>query len=89
MTLGFGLAIYLVIWWIVLLAVLPFGVRNASEAQEPVKPGHDPGAPVIPDLKRKLLITSVIALAIFLIIWANEHYGWLTFAMLPGPDNIY
>jgi predicted secreted protein len=28
-------AIYFVIWWIVLFTVLPFGVRNASEAAKP------------------------------------------------------
>ena len=27
-------AIYFIIWWVVLFAVLPFGVRNASEAGE-------------------------------------------------------
>jgi len=34
-----ALAIYFVIWWLVLFCVLPFGVRNASEAGETVEAG--------------------------------------------------
>ena len=32
MTLAFALAIYFVIWWIVLFAMLPIGVRTSEEA---------------------------------------------------------
>lgn len=55
------LAIYFVIWWIVLFAVLPFGVRNAEEAGEVVQEGHEAGAPMVHGLRKKFLITTVIA----------------------------
>ena len=34
------------IWWIVLFAVLPWGVRNQEEAARSA-PGTDPGAPAV------------------------------------------
>ena len=37
-------AIFLLIWFVVLFAVLPWGVRQQAET----KPGHDPGAPANP-----------------------------------------
>jgi predicted secreted protein len=49
-----GLATYFVIWWVVLFAVLPFGVKSQAEAGEVVE-GSDPGAPAVPHLKQKLL----------------------------------
>ena len=42
-----AIAIYFLIWWVVLFAVLPWGVRSQEEAGE-VVPGTDPGAPAAP-----------------------------------------
>lgn len=59
-----AVAIYFLIWWIALFAVLPFGVRNQEEIGR-VSRGTDPGAPAIPRIAAKLLWTTVIATAIF------------------------
>lgn len=64
MKFGTYLAIYFLIWWLTLFAVLPFGVRNQEEAGE-VSPGTDPGAPAIHTLWRKLLWTTIISVAVF------------------------
>jgi predicted secreted protein len=53
--------IYIVIWWVVVFAVLPWGVRR----EENPGPGHDPGAPAVPHLKRKLIITTLITFVIW------------------------
>ena len=71
-------AIYFIIWWIVLFAVLPFGVRNANEAGEAVGAGHDPGAPAAPALKAKLLWTTIVASIVFAICWAIYVYRLVT-----------
>jgi predicted secreted protein len=68
MTIAGGLAVYFVIWWTVLFAVLPFGVQSQAEAGE-VADGTDPGAPVLPGLVKKALITSVIAAIVFAGVW--------------------
>ena len=57
-------AIFFLIWWVVLFAVLPWGVRRQDEAGD-VAPGTDPGAPAVPYLGRKLLWTTVVSLVIF------------------------
>ena len=59
-----AIAIYFLIWWITLFAVLPFGVRRQDEDGE-IAPGTDPGAPAIPRLGLKLLWTTVVASVIF------------------------
>jgi len=55
----FGMVItYAVCWWLVLFMVLPWGVRMEENPQ----PGHAVSAPTQPRLRRKLLITSLLAL---------------------------
>jgi len=75
MTIAGGLAVYFVIWWTVLFTVLPFGVRNEAETGEAHVEGTDPGAPVMPNLVKKAMITSVIAAVIFAIVW----YIWAVY----------
>lgn len=59
-----AIAIYLTIWWIVLFAVLPFGVRPIQEDTDAPK-GADPGAPGTPRLAIKALATTVISALLF------------------------
>jgi len=58
-------AIYFVLWWIVLFVTLPFGVRNHDETGDTTIAGTDPGAPVKTLLGRKLLWTTVLSAVIF------------------------
>src|ERR1044072_223784 len=71
-------AIYFVLWWIVLFTVLPFGVRNASEAGETVHPGQDRGAPAFPARVAKLLWPTVVSAVVFGICWALYVYRLVT-----------
>jgi predicted secreted protein len=57
-------AIFFLIWWIVLFAVLPWGVRSQHEEAD-MTPGTDPGAPVIPNVGRKLVWTTLVSVLIF------------------------
>ncbi|MGJ0391181.1 MAG: DUF1467 family protein [Methylocystis sp.] len=69
-----ALAIYVTIWWIVLFAVLPFGVRSAEEAGEELPEGSDPGAPVAPQLFKKAALTTVIATIVFVFVAFGANY---------------
>jgi len=60
-----AIAIYFLIWWIVLFAVLPWGVRAQGEDGAP---GTDPGAPLAPRLMAKLVWTTLSATAVFATI---------------------
>ncbi len=64
MSISAGIAIYFLVWWIVLFAVLPFGIRSQHE-QGTVEEGTDPGAPLAPQLFKKALITTVVSAVIF------------------------
>jgi predicted secreted protein len=69
-----AIAIYFLIWWVVLFAVLPFGVRSQHEGGD-IAPGTDPGAPVIPRLGWKLAWTTLVSAAIFAgcyVIYVNH-----------------
>jgi predicted secreted protein len=59
-------AIFLLIWFVILFAVLPWGVRQPTEPE----PGHDPGAPMNPQLGRKAIITTVISV----LLWGVYFY---------------
>jgi predicted secreted protein len=63
-----AIATFFLIWWIVLFAVLPWGVRNQEEAGE-VAPGTDPGAPAIPNLGRKLIWTTAVSVVVFAVCY--------------------
>ena len=71
MKIGSMIAIYFVIWWTVLFAVLPFGVRNPSEAGEKVERGNDAGAPVSLHWGKKILVTSVVAAILLAVVYAQ------------------
>ncbi len=73
-TIPLALAIYVTIWWIVLFAVLPLGVRSAEEAGEERPEGTDPGAPVAPQLGKKAALTTVIAAVIFVMVAVAANY---------------
>ncbi|WP_442756190.1 DUF1467 family protein [Methylocystis sp. JAN1] len=70
-----ALAIYVTIWWIVLFAVLPLGVRSAEEAGEERPEGTDPGAPIAPQLLKKAAITTAIAAIIFVFVAIGANYA--------------
>ena len=44
--------VYLLIWWVTLFAVLPFGVVGQNEKGEIVN-GSEPGAPADSNIKKK------------------------------------
>jgi predicted secreted protein len=89
MSIAYGLAVYFIFWWITLLVTLPFGVRSNHDTGEMPQPGQDQGAPVVHRLKQKMLWTTGISAALFLLFFANWHFGWLTLEKLPGPDKLY
>jgi predicted secreted protein len=59
-----AVAIFLTIWWIVLFAILPLGVRSLHEDGE-TPAGSDPGAPMAPMLIKKGLITTAVSILVF------------------------
>jgi predicted secreted protein len=74
-----GVAIYFIIWWTTLFAVLPWGTTSAHETGAEVGPGHSPSAPLRPLMLRKVIVTTVIAAGIFAAFLWLKTSGYLSF----------
>jgi predicted secreted protein len=83
MSLTAAIAVYFVIWWLVLFAILPWGVRTQGEAGT-VEPGSPESAPVHPHLVKKALITSLVAAILLGVVYVVQGMGWLDFSL---PDR--
>ena len=64
MTILTAFFIYLLIWWTMLFTVLPLGVTRHQEDGR----GFDAGAPAKPDLKKKIIINTVVSAIILGVI---------------------
>ncbi len=80
MSLATGIAVYVVVWWIVLFAVLPWGVRTPDR---PVR-GHADSAPENPRLLLKAAVTTLIAAIVWLGIYALVESDWFSFREMAG-----
>jgi len=77
MSIGTFIAIYFIIWWVVLFAVLPWGVRSQHESGD-IAPGTEPGAPSVHLVWKKLLWTTIIAGIVY-----AACYGLYRFNLVP------
>jgi len=82
-SLSFAIAIYVVIWWTVLFAILPIGVRTQGE-DGAVVPGTPESAPARPRLLRVVLLTTIMSALVFGGLWAAVKYGVLDLERVLG-----
>ncbi len=61
-----GIVVYFIIWWTVLFAVLPWGVRMPDK----VETGHAESAPDRPLLLKKAIATTLISA----VIWIGFYF---------------
>jgi predicted secreted protein len=81
MGLTFYFFVYLVIWWVVLFAVLPWGVRSHHEEGIEVPGGGEPGSPVNPNLVKKFITTTWVSAIVLAVVFVVLH-----FHLIPLPD---
>jgi predicted secreted protein len=65
-----AVVVFIVIWWLTLFIVLPFGVRRTENPE----PGHDHGAPAKPMLWRKVAVTTAISIVLFAAVYGIVEY---------------
>lgn len=70
-----GIMVYLVIWWTILFAVLPLGVRRVENPGR----GEERGAPERPLLLRKAIITSIVAAVLWIGFYFLHRSDFLSF----------
>jgi predicted secreted protein len=73
MSVTMGIALYFIIWWTVLFAVLPLGVQTQAEAGE-ITQGTPESAPAAPRLQRVAVLTTITATVVFALVWLALHY---------------
>lgn len=66
MSVAFGLAIYFILWWVILFAMLPFGLHQTQREAGDVVPGSEPGAPERPKLLKVAVLTTLVTTVVFL-----------------------
>jgi len=84
MTVTTALAVFFLIWWVTLFAVLPWGIKSQHEAGERAL-GTDPGAPATVSLGRKVLWTTLIAAAIYAVLYVVYTRHLITLEQLAEP----
>jgi len=77
--------IFLIMWWLVLLTTLPFGVQR----QENPEPGTEVGAPENPRLWMKALVTTLITTVLTGALYIAAENGWLPLREWLSPSSPY
>jgi predicted secreted protein len=83
MSVSFAIAVYVVIWWTVLFAILPIGVRTQGEDGS-IVPGTPESAPTRPRLIRVVLLTTLVSCVVFAGLWAAIRYNLIDLEKLIG-----
>ena len=82
MAIGTAIAIYFVVWWIVLFAVLPFGMR-AQEDDKVVVAGTPASAPTRSHFGKAAFRTTIVSAVLFGSFYFIFHTLGYTFEDLP------
>jgi predicted secreted protein len=82
MAVVFAISLYIVIWWIVLFAMLPIGVRSQAEEGE-VAPGTAESAPHRPMLFAKIVATTMVSSVVFAVIYLMIANHLITLDQIP------
>lgn len=70
-----GTMVFVVVWWTVIFAVLPWGNRPPAK----IEPGHATSAPAKPRLALKFAVTTVLAALIWVAIDQAVRHGLVSF----------
>jgi predicted secreted protein len=81
-----ALAIFFIIWWVVLFVMLPIGLRTQDEDHD-VTLGTTPSAPSGRHMRAVLVRTTLVSLAAFGLYWLVTTYLGLGIDDIPylGP----
>ncbi len=78
MTITSGIMVFLIIWWVAIFAVLPWGVKHPAVQEK----GIMPGTPMQPDMKKVVLRTTLLTCVLWLIVYALVENDAISFARM-------
>jgi len=79
MSISGGIVIFILWWWVAFLAVLPRNIQSRWESDDDGVEGADPGAPVSPQIGKKALLATKIAVVFSVITFAIIISGIFNF----------
>lgn len=68
--------VFAFVWFITLLVVLPLRLKTQGDVGE-VVPGTPQSAPANLNMKRKLMVTTIAAIVVFVGIYVVITSGWI------------
>jgi len=71
--------VFVVSWWMVFFIALPIGVRAQSETEDEVVAGTVPSAPGNPNLKKKVIYTTLAAVVLTTAYYFLATSGLISF----------
>jgi len=82
-----NLAVFFIVWWVVLFAMLPIGLKTQDDDGE-VTLGTVPSAPRGVHMRWAVLRTTIVALVIFGAYYVAVNYFGFSFDNIPriGPE---
>lgn len=81
MGISLALALYFIIWWITLFAILP--IRFGAGEGEADEIAQASGAPASPQLRLKFLVTTLVASVIFALVYLVIAYKLISLDDIP------
>ena len=83
-----SVALFFVLWWMTLFAILPIGIKSQYEAGD-VVPGSEGAAPQQPMLLRKAGLTTIVAAILFGCVYfvVSDHLFFQTLFNF-GPASV-
>lgn len=73
-------SVYVSLWMLALLLVLPFAHRKNEN--ETLVPGQADSAPSTFDGKTTVIRATLLGTALFALLLLDQHFGWVTWQML-------
>ncbi|WP_173932141.1 DUF1467 family protein [Chelativorans sp. Marseille-P2723] len=76
------LAVFFIIWWLVLFVSLPFGLRTQDDEHDVVL-GTPPSAPQGPHMLRVVIRTTLLSIVIFAVFYVLTRVLGYSFDDIP------
>jgi predicted secreted protein len=77
MAISSAIVLYCVIWALLFYIINPLWQTSQAEDGD-VTPGTPASAPVDPMIRKKAIVTTVIATVLFVLTYSTIEFGWLT-----------
>ncbi len=77
MSIASAIVLYAVLWFLVLFVALPIGLRTQGDEGR-IVPGTQASAPANFQLRRKIIIVTIISAGLWAIVYTVIISGWIS-----------